>query len=678
MFPSILIFVLILVNLVAIASADDGSFVYHGFHGASLSLNGNSAVEPGGVLRLTNLTKEAIGHAFFPVPFNFINSSSGIPLSFSTSFVFAIVPQYPDVTAHGLAFVISPSKEIVGAGPSQYLGLFNLTSNGSPSNHIVAVELDTVQNLDYNDINDNHIGIDVNGLRSNDSAPASYVTDSTGGFQNLSLISGKPMKLWVEYDGEAMRLNVTISPTDVAIAKPHFPLLSSTVNLSSVLLNKMYVGFSSSTGAATGCHYILGWSFSLSGKAQELDVSKLPSLPTSSDVVVRKESHHRILTTVLPIATAVLVAVIVINILLALHRKKMSSEQHEDWEVEFGPHRFSFKDLHKATKGFRDENFLGAGGFGGVFKGLLPKSNLEVAVKRISHGSRQGMKEFVAEITSIGRVRHRNLVQLLGYSRRKGELLLIYDFMPNGSLDKYLFDRPEVTLSWSQRFMIVKGIAAGLLYLHEEWEQVILHRDIKASNVLLDSDFNGKLGDFGLARLHNHGTNPQTTHVVGTLGYLAPELSRTGKATTSSDVYAFGAFLLEVVCGRRPVELKTSGLELVLVDWVLDFLKKGTIVEARDRRLGSEFAVEEVELVLNLGLICSHPVPTARPSMRQVVQFLEGKAQLPVMSEDDLHLFDSIARKVNVFDACAASHASTGGTSTYDLPVSDTIFSGGR
>lgn len=570
-----------------------------------------------------------------------------------------------------MAFVISPSDEIVGAGPSQYLGLFNLTNNGSPFNHIVAVELDTVQNVDYNDIDDNHVGVDVNSLRSNFSAPAAYVSDDAG-VKNLSLISGRPMRVWVEYDCDSMQLNVTISPIDVV--KPRLPLLSCTVDLSSVLIGDMFVGFSSSTGTATGRHYVLGWSFSLNGKAKELDLSKLPSLSTPSTRHVRR--RHIILMVALPVAIAVLAA-----LMLIIHRMRKESKlksENEEWEVEFGPHRFSYKDLHKATKGFRDENLLGVGGFGSVYKGVLPKSNVEVAVKRISHESRQGMKEFMAEIASTGRVRHRNLVQLLGYSRQKGKLLLVYDFMPNGSLDKYLFDRPEMKLNWRQRFLIIKGIAAGLLYLHEEWEQVIIHRDIKASNVLLDREFNGKLGDFGLARLEDHGTNPQTTRVVGTLGYLAPEVSRTGKATTSSDVFAFGAFLLEVACGRRPVEIRTSGLDLVLVDWVLDFLKKGAIAEARDWRLGDEVELEEVELVLKLGLLCSHPVPTARPSARQVVRFLEGEALLPTLSEEDLHLYDSISRKITVLGDCTGSHHSIGGTSPYDLSVSDTIFSGGR
>ncbi|KAK0604080.1 hypothetical protein LWI29_011795 [Acer saccharum] len=164
------------------------------------------------------------------------------------------------------------------------------------------------------------------------------------------------------------------------------------------------------------------------------------------------------------------------------------------------------------------------------------------------------MKQFVAEIVSMGRLRHRNLVQLRGYCRRKGELLLVYDYMPNGSLDKILYGSMRPNLNWFRRIRIVRGVACGLLYLHEEWEQVVLHRDIKSANVLLDADLNGKLGDFGLARLYDHGSNPQTTNLVGTIGYLAPELLRTGKATTSSDVFSFGAFMLEVACGRRPME----------------------------------------------------------------------------------------------------------------------------
>ncbi|KAJ6799120.1 L-type lectin-domain containing receptor kinase IV.1-like [Iris pallida] len=665
----------------AVASTS-GSFVFNGFRGADLSVDGVSSIDPGGLLLLTNDTKLAMGHAFFPAPFDFVNSSTGSPLSFSTTFVFAIVPSVADVKSHGLAFVVSPSKNFKGAHPSQYLGLFNLTSNGDPTNRILAVELDTVQNIEYDDIDDNHVGIDVNSLRSVNSAPASYaVAGSPRGreFKNLSLTSGQPMRLWVDYDGREMRLDVTLSPADVP--KPPTPLLSSKLNLSSFLgAGGMYVGFSAANGGVTATNYVLGWSFSLNGRAKELDaVSKLPSLPH----VERADRRLRMWRVMLPVGFSVslLLSIIVVGLALLIRSTVKYSEVREDWELEYGPHRISYKDLYRATRGFRDENMLGEGGFGSVYRGVLPGSNLEIAVKRVSNESKQGMKEFVAEIVSIGRVRHRNLVQLLGYSRRRGELLLVYDYMPNGSLDRYLFNRPEVLLGWSQRFRAIKGIAAGLLYLHEEWEQVVLHRDIKASNVLLDGDFNARLGDFGLARLYDHGSNVQATHVVGTLGYIAPELSRRGKATVNSDVYGFGAFVLEVACGRRPYEIKPSGEEMDLVEWVLEFSKRGEIVEARDRRLRDDYVAEEVELALRLGLLCSHPVATSRPSMRQVVQYLNGDVPVPGLSEEDVQVFGSMnPNKISALCRSVACDPVDGAQSSGDeLPLPETTrLSGGR
>jgi serine/threonine protein kinase len=256
---------------------------------------------------------------------------------------------------------------------------------------------------------------------------------------------------------------------------------------------------------------------------------------------------------------------------------------------------------------------------------------MEVAVKRVSHESRQGMKEFIAEVASMRRLRHRNLVQLLGYCRRKGQLLLVYDYMPNGSLDKYLHDRSKGgTLDWPQRLHIIRGVASGLSYLHEDWEQIVIHRDVKASNVLLDDQMNGRLGDFGLARLYDHGSDARTTHVVGTMGYLAPELGHTGKATPSTDVFAFGAFVLEVTCGRRPIKQDEGNNRVMLVDWVAEHWRNGLITKAADTRmLNSRFNLDEVSLVLKLGLLCSHPLPNGRPTMRQVMQYLDGDMLLP-------------------------------------------------
>ncbi|XVE96915.1 hypothetical protein REPUB_Repub02eG0265000 [Reevesia pubescens] len=605
------------------AAIDDADFIYNGFHSTNLSLDGIAEFTSNGLLKLTNETRQQKGHAFYPHLVNFKNSTNGSVSSFSTTFVFAIVSEYPNLSGHGIAFVIAPSKGLPGARPSQYLALFNESNNGNTTNHVVAVELDTIQSSEFADINDNHVGIDINGLKSDKSFTAGYYEDGSRQFKNLTLISGQRMQVWVEYHGLEKRIDVTLAPFNVP--KPKTPLSSLSRDLSSIVNKEMYVGFSSSTGSVLTSHYVLGWSFKINGQAQELTLSQLPKLPRLGP---KKDS--RLLTIGMPLILVSLVLVVVSGVVYIIRMKRKFAEVVEDWELEYGPHRFKFKDLYVATEGFKDKELLGAGGFGRVYRGVLPTNKLEVAVKRVSHESRQGMKEFVAEIVSIGRLRHRNLVQLFGYCRRKGELLLVYDYMPNGSLDKYLYDQPNVTLNWRQRFKIIKGVASGLFYLHEEWEQVVIHRDVKASNVLLDGDLNGRLGDFGLARLYDHGTDPQTTHIVGTLGYLAPDHTRTGKATPCTDVFAFGAFLLEVACGRRPIEARSD--YVVLVDWVYSCWCKGDILEAKDPNLGTDYVAEEVELILKLGLLCSHSEPEARPTMRQVLQALEGDIPFPEIS----------------------------------------------
>jgi serine/threonine protein kinase len=257
----------------------------------------------------------------------------------------------------------------------------------------------------------------------------------------------------------------------------------------------------------------------------------------------------------------------------------------------------------------------------------------------MSHESRQGMKEFVTEIVSIGKLRHRNLVQLLGYCRRKGELILVYDYMSNGSLDKYIHCQEErPTLNWAQRFQVIKGITTGLLYLHEKWEKVVIHRDIKASNVLLDDEMNGRLGDFGLARLYDHGTDPQSTHMVGTMGYLAPELVRTGKASPHTDVYAFGMFLLEIVCGQKPIKQNTKETQVFLVDWVLEHWNNQSLSKTVDTRLQGDYNTDEAFMVLKIGLLCLHPFPCSRPCMREIMQYLNGEMPLPELRPTQLRM----------------------------------------
>ncbi|XP_064981166.1 L-type lectin-domain containing receptor kinase SIT2-like isoform X2 [Musa acuminata AAA Group] len=649
----------------AASSGGNDSFTFNGFGRLNLTFDGVANVTSDGLLMLTDMSTQAKGHAFYPTPLRFRNRTNGTIFSFSTTFVFGFISAYTNLSGNGMAFFVSPTEDFSAALGSQYLGLFNQSSDGNSNNHVLAIEIDTIYNPDVLDIDDNHVGIDINSVKSSTSHVAGYYADDTGSFTDLSLRSEKAMQVWIDYDGHEMLLNVTMAP--IPMAKPHKPLLSATIDLSSVLLSDpMYVGFSSSTGSFKTSHYVLGWSFRMNGVAEPLDCSLLPSLP-----LAKSNGKSKVLDIVLPLASAGL-AVIIAGIIVFIVRWRIKyAEVLEDWELEYGPHRFSYRDLFIATKGFKDKEMLGIGGFGKVYKGVLQTSKSEIAVKRVSHESQQGMREFIAEIVSIGRLRHRNLVRLLGYCRRKGELLLVYDYMPNGSLDRFLYDQEKPTLDWATRFRIIKGVASGLLYLHEDWEQVVIHRDIKASNVLLDNELNGRLGDFGLARLYDHGTDPHTTHIVGTMGYLSPELVRTGKATTVTDVFAFGVFLLEVACGRRPVDSVAYGEELILLDWVVENWRKGSILATRDRRLGNEYVMEEVELVLKLGLLCSHPLPTGRPSMRQVVEYLEGEAALPELSPTYLG-FSVLALLHNEgFDDYIMSYPSGNGMAFFVSPTED-------
>ncbi|KAK4724995.1 hypothetical protein R3W88_027774 [Solanum pinnatisectum] len=628
-----LIFLCLTISFSILASSQLDEFIFTKFNepNNNITLSGVAKISHNGFIQLTNDTSRLIGHAFYSSPFHF-KTTNASTFSFSTCFALAIVPEYPKLGGHGLAFTISPSKDFTTALPSQYLGLLNASDIGNFSNHIFAVEFDTVRDFEFGDIDDNHVGVNINSLESNKSAAAGYFINDQNVKQDLNLKSGKVILVWVEYDSVTKLVNVTLSPNSL---KPKIPLLSYNFDVSPIFKENMYIGFSASTGLLASSHYILGWSFKLNGEAKLLDLDSLPSLPGP------KKNHTRLIIVILIIV--LVFALISILIAFCTIRRFKNADVIEPWELEIGPHRYSYHELKEGTRGFKESELLGRGGFGKVYKGVLRNSKAEIAVKRISHESKQGLREFVSEIASIGRLRHRNLVQLLGWCRRHGDLLLVYEFMPNGSLDNFLFDEPKMVLTWEQRFKIIKGVASGLLYLHEGYEQVVVHRDIKASNVLLDGELNGKLGDFGLARLYEHGSNPSTTKVVGTLGYLAPELPRTGRATTKTDVFAYGALLLEVVCGRRPIEHKAGPEEFVLVDLVWDKWREGKILDIVDYRLKGEFNESEVLMVLKLGLICSNNKPLARPSIRQVVRYFEGEIGMleapTTQGSDDLEGF---------------------------------------
>ncbi|KAD6453700.1 hypothetical protein E3N88_08406 [Mikania micrantha] len=301
---------------------------------------------------------------------------------------------------------------------------------------------------------------------------------------------------------------------------------------------------------------------------------------------------------------------------------------NEELEHSTGPKRFALRYLALATNNFSDDLKLGEGGFGCVYKGLLSREDSIVAVKKISQGSKQGKKEYMTEVKIISSLRHRNLVRLIGWCHDKTQFLLVYEFMPNGSLDSHLFHQKTV-LKWDVRYNVAIGLASSLLYLHEECDQCVLHRDIKASNIMLDSGFNAKLGDFGLARLMDHEMVLKTTGLAGTLGYMAPEYASTGKASKESDVYSFGVVALEIACGKMATGKYDPESDLGLVEWVWGLHGKTQLLLGVDPMLNNEFKAEEVECLMMVGLWCSHPNRSLRPSIRQVIQALKFERMLP-------------------------------------------------
>ncbi|XP_009120563.1 putative L-type lectin-domain containing receptor kinase I.10 [Brassica rapa] len=608
-------------HLIYLSSQQEIKFIYDNFHKQeNLYLDGSATVLPSGLLQLTNAGDHQMAHVFYKKP---IKLSPSKPLSFSTHFVCALVPQPGHEGGHGMAFVVSPSTDFSHAESTRYLGIFNVSKNGYPSSDVLAVELDTIWNPDFEDIDKNHVGIDVHSPLSVGIASASYYSDIKRKNESINLLSGKPIQVWVEY--EDTLLNVSMAPLEVE--KPSRPLLSQLINLTEVFPNSssLFVGFSAATGTATSYQYVLSWSFCTSkGSLQSLDLSRLPDVPPP-------RAEHKNLYQ-LAIVLLGFVATMGLGVLIGVYlfRKCKYAEVTEPWEKEFGAHRFSYKSLYKATKGFSKDGFLGKGGFGEVYKGTLMLSR-EIAVKRMSYNGDEGVKQFVSEVVSMRCLKHRNLVPLLGYCRRKHELLLVSEYMPNGSLDEHLFDDQRPVLSWPQRLVILKGIASALSYLHTGADQVVLHRDIKSSNIMLDGEFNGRLGDFGMARFHDHGGYAYPTGAVGTIGYIAPEVIDM-VASTGTDVYAFGVFMLEVTCGRRPVEPQLQCEKRLLIKWVCECWKRDSLLDAVDPRLGDEFLQEEVEMVMKLGLLCSSTVPESRPTMEQVVLYLNNSLPLPDVS----------------------------------------------
>ncbi|XP_074272187.1 putative serine/threonine-protein kinase isoform X2 [Silene latifolia] len=311
-------------------------------------------------------------------------------------------------------------------------------------------------------------------------------------------------------------------------------------------------------------------------------------------------------------------------------KKQISSPSVREFEGRLlqNIRQFSYNELRAATDNFNLNNKIGRGGFGIVFEGIL-KGGLRVAVKTLSTESKQGLNEFLSEINTISNVRHPNLVELIGCCVEGPNRILVYEYVVNNSLDRallgYTSDRSK--LNWEKRSAICLGTARGLAYLHEELVPPIVHRDIKASNILLDGNFLPKIGDFGLAKLFPEDITHISTRIAGTMGYLAPEYALGGHLTKKADVYSFGVLILEIISGRSNSRGNWDGSQKYLLEWAWNLYKEGRVLEIVDSEMGV-YAEDMVIRYMIVAFFCTQGAANRRPLMRQVIEMLSRKTRL--------------------------------------------------
>ncbi|XP_078432753.1 cysteine-rich receptor-like protein kinase 10 [Wolffia australiana] len=347
-------------------------------------------------------------------------------------------------------------------------------------------------------------------------------------------------------------------------------------------------------------------------------------------------------TIIVAIVVAVFAVLTFSGIIMIYKRKKKRkdpfrytlSKKMEDASEERDSLIFSLDDLKLATLDFSDQNKLGEGGFGKVYKGTLKDGQI-IAVKRLVKNNGEGLDEFKNEIVLVAKLQHRNLVRLLGYCLQAQEKILVYEYLPNKSLDKFIFDPSKSKfLTWEKRMRIIEGIGRGLLYLHEDSRFKIIHRDLKANNILLDENMTAKIADFGLARLFgNEQTYGNTQRIAGTYGYMAPEYVMHGHISTKSDVYSFGVLLLEIMTGKRCVGFHGSSPPTDFISYISRLWMEGNPLKFLDKDIADCCPPDEALRCFHVGLLCTQLDPLERPNMSNVVLFLSSSSiSLPPVS----------------------------------------------
>ncbi|XP_076926194.1 G-type lectin S-receptor-like serine/threonine-protein kinase At4g27290 [Bidens hawaiensis] len=410
------------------------------------------------------------------------------------------------------------------------------------------------------------------------------------------------------------------------------------------------------SGAGSGCLLWFGDLVDIRTFAKDGDTLYIRMSPSELDSIEsRKSSSTRIRVRVMvPIVFMVLVILVLICLYHRFNRKKQaqkgtpknlfehdrkSRSDDEDLELPL----FGLSTLLKSTDNFSMNNKLGEGGYGPVYKGVLEDGN-EIAVKRLAKTSTQGIHEFKNEVISISKLQHRNLVKLLGYCIEATENMLIYEYMPNKSLDFFIFDRSQSKLiDWPSRYHIINGIARGLMYIHQDSRLRIIHRDLKASNILLDTDMNPKISDFGTAKsFGGNQIEANTNRVVGTYGYMAPEYARDGVFSIKSDVYSFGVVVLEIICGvkNRGFVHKEHFNNLMGHAWGL--YNEGRSLELVAKCLGESINVSQVQRCIHIGLLCVQRRPEDRPTMTSVILMLGSEGTLPSPKEPGFYVGEGL------------------------------------
>ncbi|KAA8546538.1 hypothetical protein F0562_002723 [Nyssa sinensis] len=586
-------------------------------------------------------SSSGVGQAFFVDPIRFLDSSTNNTASFLCHFSFTITPSPSCPFGDGFTFLITCNVGSFNVSDG-YMGLPEQAFNSQ--NSFIAVEFDTSFDPSLRDINGNHIGIDVNTAMSF----ASVDVTSKG----IDLKSGRQMTAWIEYLDSEKMIRVWVGYSQV---RPPNPLLVAQIDLSKQFKEFMHVGFSASNGRGSAIQIVDQWRFKVFGFLPSLIPMDTVGegdcfICSPNDLSVKNglsNSHHinkRLAKLAIGIgglaAFIVFVfAILVIACFCMIRRKRLDSRKYNDGEIcrfegNKVPKRLSLAEIKSATKGFDHNRIIGKGASAIVYEGSISSSG-SVAVKRFSQLNQISSSclpnPFANEFaTMVGCLRHKNLIQLQGWCCEGNELVLVYEFMPNGSLDKILHRRTNAasSLTWERRLNIVLGVSSALIYLHEECERQIIHRDVKTCNIMLDAEFNAKLGDFGLAEVYEHSCSTrEATLPEGTMGYLAPEYVYLGVPTVKTDVYSFGVVVLEVASGRKPVDHDGTPI----ADWVWDLWENRKLIEAADSTLGETFNRMEMERMIMVGLSCVHPNCEKRPTVKEAARMLRGEVSLPVL-----------------------------------------------